>query len=160
MGSAFAGTQTARFLSAIQHGKPEMVANCGNLPCDATFSPLFRPGEVCFRASRERALTRGASTPNNSLFKGITSMRKIALLAAASAAALSLAACSEKTQETAEATGESMAADAQTNADAAGQAVADTAETAGDAVADTAEKAADKVEEATDSMTEEKAADK
>ena len=58
-------------------------------------------------------------------------MRKIALFAAASAAALTLAACSEATQDAAEATGDEMAADAEANMEAveatADEAMADVA---------------------------------
>ena len=69
-------------------------------------------------------------------------MRKIILAAAAAGAALTLAACSEGTEENAEATMDSMAADADANMDA----VEATAE---DAAMD-AEMAADSAVEATD----------
>jgi hypothetical protein len=84
-------------------------------------------------------------------------MRKIVLAAAIAGAALSLAACSNKTED---ATGEAMdsaMADASANADAAGDAVstaaADATAAASEAVdtaAATAETAADKAEAATD----------
>ncbi|MCA0910379.1 hypothetical protein [Qipengyuania gaetbuli] len=71
-------------------------------------------------------------------------MRKIALVAAASAAALSLAACSEATEDAAEATTEAAAADAEANMEAAGEAV----EAAGEEVAAEGEEAAAEVEAA------------
>jgi hypothetical protein len=84
--------------------------------------------------------------------KGNATMRKIALLAAAGAA-LSLAACSEKTQDAAATTADSAAADTAANAEAAGDAVTDAATTAADSVdaaahnaATTAENEAAKVE--------------
>ena len=71
-------------------------------------------------------------------------MRKFVLAAAVAGAALTLAACSEGTQETTEAAADSALADAEANVEAAGEAVegaADaTAEAADDAVA-TAEEA-------------------
>ncbi|WP_232308173.1 hypothetical protein [Tsuneonella dongtanensis] len=80
------------------------------------------------------------------LFKEQRTMRKIILAAAAGAAALTLSACSEKTEDAAAETADAAMADAEANADAAGEAVdgaADaTAEAAGDAAAATTEAAA------------------
>ena len=55
--------------------------------------------------------------------KGVYPMRKIALVAAVSAAALSLAACSEGTEEAAENTVEGAAADTEANAEAMGDSI-------------------------------------
>lgn len=59
--------------------------------------------------------------------KGNSIMRKIALFAAAAGAALTLAACSEKTEDAAAATADAAAADTEANLDAAGDAVTDAA---------------------------------
>jgi hypothetical protein len=59
--------------------------------------------------------------------KGNLSMRKIALFAAVAGAALSLAACSEKTEDAAATAVDSAAADTEANAEAAGAAVTDAA---------------------------------
>ena len=60
-------------------------------------------------------------------------MRKIILAAAAAGAALTLAACSEGTQDAAEETVEGAAADTEANADAMGAAVEDAAADTGHA---------------------------
>ncbi|MEO1968763.1 MAG: hypothetical protein ABGW87_08640 [Sphingomonadaceae bacterium] len=69
-------------------------------------------------------------------------MRKIALIALTAGAALSLAACSEKTQDAAETTATSAANDTQANMEAAGTAVGDAAHDAGTAMGDAASDAA------------------
>jgi hypothetical protein len=61
-------------------------------------------------------------------------MRKIVLATAVAVGALALSACSEKTQEAASDTADSMAADAQSNMNAAGDAVAGAADDAAAAV--------------------------
>lgn len=116
---------------------------------------IISPGRV--RSNADFALAVQPAGATVSQFKGYQPMRKIVLAAAIAGAALSLAACSNKTEE---ATGEAMdsaMADASTNADAAGEAVstaaADATEAAGnavDAAEATAEDAADKAEAATD----------
>ncbi|UVI39725.1 hypothetical protein [Qipengyuania spongiae] len=69
----------------------------------------------------DRVLGRsGRIADVQSFNQGIHPMRKIALIAAASAAALSLAACSESTQDAAESTAENAAADTEANLEAAG----------------------------------------
>jgi len=78
-------------------------------------------------------------------------MRKIILAAAVAGAALSLAACSEGTEDNAEATMDSMAADTEANMDATGAAVDDAAADVG--------AAADNAGEATDQMGDEIEAD-
>ena len=74
---------------------------------------------------------------HHSLFKELKHMRKIVLVAAAAGAALSLAACSEKTEDAATETADSAMADTEANAEAA----TDTVEGAADAATDTAEEA-------------------
>ena len=69
--------------------------------------------------------------------KGNATMRKIALFAAAAGAALTLAACSEKTGDAAATTAENAAADTEANLDAAGEAVTGAAANV-DAAAETA----------------------
>jgi hypothetical protein len=109
------------------------MAKCGgnrakmwNLPCTATKPPLFGAGTVFF-------------TEHQKLFKGTTNMRKIILAAAAGALALTVSACSEKTEDAAAETADSAAADTAANADAMGEAVdataTDAAATASDAAA-------------------------
>ncbi len=70
-------------------------------------------------------------------------MRKIALFAAAAGAALTLAACSEKTEDAAATTADSIAADTEANMEAAGDAVAEGAAAATDAAATGAAAATD-----------------
>jgi len=78
----------------------------------------------------------------HSLFKELKHMRKIILVAAAAGAALTLAACSEKTEDAATETADSAMADTEANAEAAGDAVEGAATEATDAAADaTAEEA-------------------
>ena len=120
------------------------MAKCGgnrakmwNLPCTATKPPLFGAGTVF-------------STEHQKLFKGTTNMRKIILAAAAAGAALTLAACSEGTQDAAEETVEGAAADTEANADAMGAAVEGaTEEAAAEADAAAAEVEADVQDETT-----------
>jgi hypothetical protein len=72
--------------------------------------------------------------PLRSAAEGYTNLRKIALVAAIAGAALSLAACSEGTEEAAGEAADSAMADAEANADAAGAVVEDAASEAGAAV--------------------------
>jgi hypothetical protein len=109
------------------------VAKCGSnrakmckFACAATKPPLFGAGTVyCTehpKCSKEQRI-----------------MRKIILAAIAGAAALTLSACSEKTEDAAATTADSAAADTAANADAMGEAVdataTDAAATASDAAA-------------------------
>ena len=76
-------------------------------------------------------------------------MRKIVLVAAIAAGALSLAACSESTEDAAGEAADSAMADAEANTEAAADAVGDAAAEAGDAVdaaADATDEAATEVE--------------
>jgi hypothetical protein len=80
----------------------------------------------------------GVSPSIQSCSKEQRFMRKIILAAVAGAAALTLAACSEKTEDAATETADSAAADASVNADAAGEAAADVATDAAATASDAA----------------------
>jgi hypothetical protein len=108
----------------------EILAKSGKLACSATKLPLFGKGTV-------------ASPSIQSCSKEQRTMRKILLAAAAGAAALTLSACSEKTEDAAAETADSAAADASANAEAAG-------ETVDSAASDTATAAANASDAATD----------
>ncbi|WP_198507630.1 hypothetical protein [Qipengyuania seohaensis] len=98
---------------------------------------------------------RNSGSPAHKLaVQGIFFMRKIALFAAASAAALSLAACSEATEDAAADTADSAAADAEANMEAAGESM----EAAGEDVAAEADAAAAEVEAEVEGETEAEAA--
>jgi hypothetical protein len=112
--------------------------------CDKTF---ISRGEVY---PRGRLSSRCTPCSFQSLFKEYNHMRKIVLAAAATIGALSLAACSENTQDAAEVTASSAADDmgmmATDAADAMGDAAADASAAAdemGDAAADAGAEAAD-----------------
>jgi len=79
-------------------------------------------------------------------------MRKIILAAAIAASALSLAACSETTEENADDTAETMAADADANADNAGQAIEGAADESAANIEAAAENAADEAVKTTDDI--------
>jgi hypothetical protein len=95
--------------------------------------------------------------------KGNLSMRKIALFAVAAGAALSLAACSEKTEDAAATAVDSAAADTEANAEAAGDAVAgaaaDVDAAAENAAAEAEGEAAEVEADAQDETVEEAKAD-
>lgn len=94
--------------------------------------PHFRHylGWVSFIMDSRGVATTSRSDPS----QGDTVMRKIALFAAATGAALTLAACSEKTQDAAATTADSAVNDTQANMEAAGDAAATTATDAANAV--------------------------
>jgi hypothetical protein len=134
------------------------VALCGEIrakmcesACGATKSPLFGHRTADFA---------GLLKP---LFKEQRTMRKIILAAAAGAAALTLSACSEKTEDAAAETADSAMADTEANAEAAGEAVDaaadDAAAAAGDAAAATTEAAAAAEAEVQDETAAEAKAD-
>jgi hypothetical protein len=85
-----------------------------------------------------------------SQFKDTLNMRKIVLAAAIAGAALSLAACSSKTEDAASETADSAAADASANADVAASAVTGAA---ADATSATSEAATDATSTATTTET-------
>jgi hypothetical protein len=85
--------------------------------------------------------------PQGALLKDNT-MRKIVLAAAIAAGALSLAACSEGTEEAAGEAADSAMADAEANVEAAGDAVEGAAADAGAAVEGAADSAADTASDA------------
>jgi predicted small secreted protein len=68
-------------------------------------------------------------------------MRKIVLVAAIAAGALSLAACSEQTEDAAGEAADSAMADTEANMEAAGDMVGGAADEAGDAISGTANEA-------------------
>ncbi|WP_341859048.1 hypothetical protein WKH79_12330 [Qipengyuania sp. GPGPB31] len=100
----------------------------------------------------------GVNLPNAFIFavQGFRTMRKIALFAAASAAALTLAACSEATEDSAEATADEAVADAETNMEAI---EAETDEAIADVTAEADEAAAEVEAAAENETTAEAAAD-
>src|SRR5690606_19030545 len=123
--------------------------------CFATKLPLFPWAEfTAWWVSRLLSPDQPVRRASVSAVEGLTNMRKIVLVAAIAGAALSLAACSQETQEAAEDTAEGAMADAETNAEAVGDAMSDAA---GDAAAP-AEDAANEAEAEVQGETETEAA--
>ena len=83
-----------------------MWHHLGEFACGAPIPPLFRHPEAPIGGSSGTGDCPGKH-PKLAV-QGFRTMRKIALFAAASAVALTLAACSEATQDAAEATGDEM----------------------------------------------------
>ncbi|WP_240529999.1 hypothetical protein [Novosphingobium sp. PC22D] len=110
---------------------------------------------------RSRLSARRKPCSVHSLFKEYNHMRKIVLAAAATIGALTLAACSETTEDAAEVTASSAADDASAMmtdaADAMGDAAADASEAAadmGDAAADAGAEAADAAQDTADAAAD------
>jgi hypothetical protein len=102
-----------------------IVATCHNSlapPQSGHYSARRSPPPCGFRASPGEQPRRALSY---SLFKDTDTLRKIILAAAIAGAALSLTACSEKTEDATSEAADSAAADAAANADAAATAVTD-----------------------------------
>lgn len=125
---------------------PGRKSLCSEHPCIAFDWRLsVRPKSAC----SSRLCVRLLAVRSPLAVQGLQYMRKIILAAAAAGAALTLAACSEKTEDAASETADSALADA----DAAASEAADAAATATDAATDAAAAATDAASAATDAAS-------
>jgi type IV secretory pathway VirB6-like protein len=129
-----------------------MAVRISGQACLATILPLF--SQVKFASGGFMPAPQGALLKDNT-------MRKIVLVAAIAGAALSLAACSESTEDAAGEAADSAMADTEANVEAVGDAAGDAAAEAGaavDAAGDEAAEAGAEVEADAQDETEAEAA--